>query len=264
MINSTYCSSVVMYGSWAHTNALSRTIKVNCINLQAKLAFKVWLFIVWALPTEKKKGRGGWVGGGIQNWPVVVLLSIFVLMLLILYHVMGVWHHSQTLLKEIVFAYNISAQPWHQWIGCTYVQGNIFIQLVSWCFEPSQPQRIISGLNTNFNLSPSYSFHKSLHHKSFILKQHLRFYPQFRNVTPQKKKNKKKNKTKTTTNNNNQKYMFWSLFIFRGLSTLEALSGRVTFFILRGLHRNHVLNTTNTGKTRERFWKKMQVNGSEG
>ena len=34
-------------------------------------------------------------------------------------------------------------------------------KLVSWCFEPSQPQRITSGLNTNFTLTPSYSFHKS-------------------------------------------------------------------------------------------------------
>ena len=33
--------------------------------------------------------------------------------------------------------------------------------LVSWCFEPSQPQRTISGLKTNFNLSPTYSAHKS-------------------------------------------------------------------------------------------------------
>ena len=41
-------------------------------------------------------------------------------------------------------------------------------QLVSWCFEPSQPQRITSGLNTNFKLSPSHSFHKSSHHKSFF------------------------------------------------------------------------------------------------
>ena len=29
-------------------------------------------------------------------------------------------------------------------------------ELVSWYFEPSQPQRITSGLKTNFNLSPSY------------------------------------------------------------------------------------------------------------
>ena len=28
---------------------------------------------------------------------------------------------------------------------------------VSWCFEPSQPQRITSGLKENFTLSPSYS-----------------------------------------------------------------------------------------------------------
>ena len=31
--------------------------------------------------------------------------------------------------------------------------------LVSWCFEPSQPQRITSGLNTNFTLYPSHSIH---------------------------------------------------------------------------------------------------------
>ena len=33
--------------------------------------------------------------------------------------------------------------------------------LVSWFFEPSQTQRITSGPNRNFTLSPSYSFHKS-------------------------------------------------------------------------------------------------------
>ena len=30
------------------------------------------------------------------------------------------------------------------------------LKLVSWCFEPSQPQRIMSGLKTKFNPSPSY------------------------------------------------------------------------------------------------------------
>ena len=39
-------------------------------------------------------------------------------------------------------------------------------QLVSWCFEPSQPQRITSGRNTNFTLSPNNSSHKSSYHKS--------------------------------------------------------------------------------------------------
>ena len=37
---------------------------------------------------------------------------------------------------------------------------------VCWCFEPSQPQRITSGLNANFILFPSYSFHKSWYYKS--------------------------------------------------------------------------------------------------
>ena len=37
-------------------------------------------------------------------------------------------------------------------------------ELISWYFEPSQPQRIISALKTNFNLSPSYSAHKSPNH----------------------------------------------------------------------------------------------------
>ena len=45
---------------------------------------------------------------------------------------------------------------------------------VSWCFEPSQPQRIILGQKTNLNLSPSYSAHKSLYHKSLILKPQLK------------------------------------------------------------------------------------------
>ena len=33
-------------------------------------------------------------------------------------------------------------------------------ELVSWCFEPSQPRRITSGLKTNFSLSPCYSLNK--------------------------------------------------------------------------------------------------------
>ena len=34
-----------------------------------------------------------------------------------------------------------------------------------WCFEPSQPQRIISGLETNISPSPTYSAQKSWKHK---------------------------------------------------------------------------------------------------
>ena len=49
-------------------------------------------------------------------------------------------------------------------------------QLVSWCFKPSQPQRITSGLNTNFTITQSYftshhpstSFHIHIHIHIFI------------------------------------------------------------------------------------------------
>ena len=41
--------------------------------------------------------------------------------------------------------------------------------LVSWCFEPSQPQRIISGLKTNFSLSPSPSHSTSHITRLFLL-----------------------------------------------------------------------------------------------
>ena len=66
-------------------------------------------------------------------------------------------------------------------------------QLVKWCFEPSQPQRITSRLNTNFTFSPSHSFHKLSYHKSCFL----------------------------------------SLFIFSGHATREPANGRVTYLILR-------------------------------
>ena len=70
---------------------------------------------------------------------------------------------------------------------------HVWFYLVSWCFEPSQPQKITSGLNTNFALSPAYSFHKSSYHMSCFL----------------------------------------STFIFRGHSTREPAFNRVTYFILR-------------------------------
>ena len=49
--------------------------------------------------------------------------------------------------------------------------------------------------------------------------------------------------------------MFLGLFIFRGHSTREPASGRVTFFYSAGLHRNHVLATANTGKIGRGFGK---------
>ena len=45
--------------------------------------------------------------------------------------------------------------------------------LVSRRFESSQSQRITSGLNINFTLSPSYSFYKSSRHKSCFFPAYL-------------------------------------------------------------------------------------------
>ena len=89
------------------------------------------------------------------------------------------------------------------------------VWLVSWCFEPSQPQRIPSGLKTNFTLSPSHSFHKSSFHK----------------------------------------LCFLSLFIFHGHSTREPASSRETYFILRAYtgtgvsHSQHRKKIEILGKT---------------
>ena len=40
------------------------------------------------------------------------------------------------------------------------IQQWLLERIVSWCFEPSQPQRMTSGLKRNFSLSPSYSLNK--------------------------------------------------------------------------------------------------------
>ena len=45
--------------------------------------------------------------------------------------------------------------------------------VVGWCFERSQPQRIISRSKTNFTLYSSYSIHKTLNDKSLCLKPQL-------------------------------------------------------------------------------------------
>ena len=100
---------------------------------------------------------------------------------------------------------------------------------VSWCFEASQQQRITSGLNTNFTLSPSYSFHKSSYHKSCFL----------------------------------------SLFIFRGHSTREPASSRVTYFILQAYtgtfvsHNQHRKNQEKSGKNAGEWTGRIEIRKEE-
>ena len=112
-------------------------------------------------------------------------------------------------------------------------------KLVSWCFKPSQAQCIRSGLKTNFNLSPSYSVHKSSYHRSQFLKPQLKFCPQFRNAKPEK-----------------QQYVFWSLYLYSANTQHGNLHPAGWPILFCGPTQEAVLATANTGKTRERFWKK--------
>ena len=82
--------------------------------------------------------------------------------------------------------------------------------LVPWCFEPSHPQRITSGLDTNFTLSPtspSYSFHKSSYHRSC--------------------------------------FFFKPIYILRALNMGTCIRQGDPFYSA-GKNRNHVLATANT------------------
>ena len=88
--------------------------------------------------------------------------------------------------------------------------------LVSWCFEPSQPQRTTSGLNTNFTLSPNYSFYKSSHHKSCCC--------------------------------------FFIAYLYS--ATREPASSRVTYFILRAYIGTSVSHSQRRKKSEEVFQKK--------
>ena len=113
--------------------------------------------------------------------------------------------------------------------------------LVIWCFEPSQPQRIASGLNTNFNLSPIYSFNKSLYHKSFFL-----FFPK---TTAQI--------LSTISESKTQKTCFWAYLYSVGTQhgNLKSAWWPILFC---SPTQEPVLATANTGKNRERFWKKCR------
>ena len=93
------------------------------------------------------------------------------------------------------------------------------MQLVG-ALSPVKPQRITLGLNKNFTLSPSYSFHMSSYHRAFL-------------------------------------FLFFSLFIFRGLSIREPASSRVTYFILRAYTETGVSHSQHRKKSGE-VWKKCR------
>ena len=119
-----------------------------------------------------------------------------------------------------------------------------------------QPFHHESGALTN-NLSSSYSFHKSLYHKSLSLTPQLIPHSQFWNANPEKKKNNPQNPN-----------IFRSLKYSAGtqhgnLHQLSVTMSRVTCFILQacaGTSASHSQHRINLGEVSE----KMQVNGPDG
>ena len=99
-------------------------------------------------------------------------------------------------------------------------------QLLSWCFEPSQPQKITSGLNTYFTLSPSYSFHKSSHHNAQVM-------------------------------------FFWAYFYSTGAQHRNLHPAEWPNLFCRPT-QEPLLATANAGKNWERFWKKCRWMDWEG
>ena len=117
-------------------------------------------------------------------------------------------------------------------------------QSVSWCFEPSQPQRTTSELKTNFYLSPCYSFHKSLCYTSFFF-----FFCCCSNHS-----SNLIHSFGTQNQKNSNTYFGPDLYSASTQHGNLHPAGWPTLFCWPT--QEPVLATANTGKTRERFWKK--------
>ena len=88
--------------------------------------------------------------------------------------------------------------------------------LASWLvLGACAPQRITSGLRTNFNLSLSYSLTGHYTTSFFSSNHDSNYIHNFRKQNPEK-----------------LEHMFWSLFTLGGHSTIEPASSRVTYFTL--------------------------------
>ena len=127
--------------------------------------------------------------------------------------------HDSTSLKGLIRRILLLLLPLLFLLSLDLVEKWFYVprKLVSWCFEPSKPQRITSGLRTNFTLPPSHSFHKSSY----------------------------------------TSHGLWALLYCAGTQhgNLHPAGWPILFF---GPTKEPVLATANTGKTRERFWKKCR------
>ena len=139
-----------------------------------------------------------------------------------------IWHgHLHPLNHScIILMYNMlnTALEKQTQVKTCFVQWVVWSEWVSWCFESCQPQRIISGLKTNFSLSPSYSFHKSLYHKSVFSQTTA---PILSTISERKT---------TKTNTYLGAYLYSASTQHGNLNQLCVTTSRMTYSA--GLHRN--------------------------
>ena len=130
------------------------------------------------------------------------------------------------------------------------ISDSMALVCISRCFEPSQPQKIISRLKTNFYLSP-YLFHKSLYLKSLFLKPQLKLHPQVRNANQ--------------TNNNTcfGAYLHSTGTQHGNLHQLSVTMSRVTYFILRA-HTGTCVSHSQHRKNSGEVLKKCRLMGWKG
>ena len=103
-----------------------------------------------------------------------------------------------------------------------------------------------SGLEKTFKLSPSYSFHKSLYHRSLFSNHNSNSIHNFG--------------TQTQKNNNT----CFGTYLYSVGTQHRKLHQAQWPILCCGPTQEPVLAPANTGKTQEMLWKKMQVNGHEG
>ena len=144
--------------------------------------------IIWLIPSKKeqcwKLQLGVWLRWSQQRWKLLFTLH-------------GVTRKAkaqttriQVQKYKIMLIVSLKTTPVTQSILCLISLMCAASQLVSWYFKPRQPQRIISGLKTNFNLSHSnhaplnYSGQKSTDNLPFIIPTYLWPWMTVKIITP--------------------------------------------------------------------------------
>ena len=184
------CSHALLWGArssrWVHTaHSYSRCPDHNHEGTQSSSSLRSWIWRERTLNTHRSSPppdqcrlhRSGTAG----RWRTRQFLSHNeCLYSLVHRHMCRCWCHprrwrcSDTLLPR-------SHQCWSHSLclhtRCSWLDG---------AFSPVNHKELQQGWKQTSVLSPSYPFHKSLHHKPLFLKPQLKLYPQFQNTDPER------------------------------------------------------------------------------